>query len=102
MYGKRWLVCDGSPDLLFTENETNNQKLFRRTERHAVREGRNQQLCGERRNRRRESRTDRHQSCGSLPDSGRSWIECHPAFAIDRPGKPSSICGRPKSLERPS
>src|SRR5216684_6929318 len=28
MYGKRWLVCDGSPDLLFTENESNNQKLF--------------------------------------------------------------------------
>ena len=28
MYGKRWLVCDGSPDLLFTENESNNEKLF--------------------------------------------------------------------------
>ncbi len=27
-YGKRWLYCDGSPELLFTENETNNEKLF--------------------------------------------------------------------------
>ena len=28
MYGKRWLICDGSPELLFTENETNRQRLF--------------------------------------------------------------------------
>jgi len=28
MYGKRWLACEGSPDLLFTENETNAQRLF--------------------------------------------------------------------------
>jgi hypothetical protein len=27
-YGKRWLVCEGTPELLFTENESNNQKLF--------------------------------------------------------------------------
>jgi hypothetical protein len=27
-YGKRWLLCDGSPELLFTENESNSQKLF--------------------------------------------------------------------------
>jgi hypothetical protein len=27
-YGRRWLVCDGSPELLFTENETNAAKLF--------------------------------------------------------------------------
>jgi hypothetical protein len=27
-YGKRWLLCAGQPELLFTENETNNQKLF--------------------------------------------------------------------------
>ncbi len=27
-YGKRWLLCEGQPDLLFTENETNNQRLF--------------------------------------------------------------------------
>ena len=27
-YGKRWLLCEGRPELLFTENETNNQRLF--------------------------------------------------------------------------
>ena len=27
-YGKRWLLCAGQPDLLFTENETNFQRLF--------------------------------------------------------------------------
>ena len=27
-YGKRWFLCDGKPELLFTENETNYVKLF--------------------------------------------------------------------------
>jgi len=27
-YGKRWLLCEGEPELLFTENETNARKLF--------------------------------------------------------------------------
>lgn len=27
-YGKRWLLCAGQPDLLFTENETNYTRLF--------------------------------------------------------------------------
>ena len=27
-YGDRWLYCEGSPDLLFTRNETNKQRLF--------------------------------------------------------------------------
>ena len=27
-YGRRWLYCEGSPQLLFTENETNKSKLF--------------------------------------------------------------------------
>ncbi len=27
-YGKRWLVCEGSPELLFTENETNSKRLL--------------------------------------------------------------------------
>ena len=26
--GKRWLYCEGTPELLFTENETNTQRLF--------------------------------------------------------------------------
>jgi hypothetical protein len=28
VYGRRWLHCDGSPALLFTENETNSERLF--------------------------------------------------------------------------
>jgi hypothetical protein len=28
MYGKRWLLCEGAPELLFTENETNDDRLF--------------------------------------------------------------------------
>jgi hypothetical protein len=27
-YGQRWLVCEGAPGLLFTENETNDKRLF--------------------------------------------------------------------------
>ena len=27
-YGNRWLHCEGSPELLFTENETNARRLF--------------------------------------------------------------------------
>src|ERR1041385_1961241 len=27
-YGKRWLLADGKPELIFTENETNNARLF--------------------------------------------------------------------------
>ena len=27
-YGKRWLLCDGEPELLFTENETNYVRVF--------------------------------------------------------------------------
>jgi hypothetical protein len=31
-YGNRWLYYDGSPELLYTENETNNQRLFNAAE----------------------------------------------------------------------
>jgi len=27
-YGARWLTCDGAPELLFTENETNTRRVF--------------------------------------------------------------------------
>jgi Mannosylglycerate hydrolase MGH1-like glycoside hydrolase domain len=27
-YGKRWLIAEGSPEMLFTENETNSERLF--------------------------------------------------------------------------
>jgi len=28
MYGKRWLYCEGTPELVFTENETNVKRLY--------------------------------------------------------------------------
>jgi hypothetical protein len=28
VYGERWLYCEGTPEVLFTENETNSQKIF--------------------------------------------------------------------------
>ncbi len=28
MYGERWFTCEGEPELLFTNNETNNERLF--------------------------------------------------------------------------
>ena len=28
-YGKRWLLCAGTPELLFTENETNYEEIFK-------------------------------------------------------------------------
>ena len=33
--GKRWLYCEGSPELLFTENETNHKRLFGRENHYA-------------------------------------------------------------------
>ena len=27
-YGSRWLLCEGTPDMLFTENDTNTQRLY--------------------------------------------------------------------------
>ncbi|MCA9470917.1 MAG: glucosidase [Nitrospirales bacterium] len=27
-YGKRWLICDGNPELLFTENESNTEQIW--------------------------------------------------------------------------
>jgi hypothetical protein len=37
-YGKRWLLCAGHPDLLFTENETNMQRLYSRQNRSYVKD----------------------------------------------------------------
>ena len=44
-YGSRWLVCQEHPDLLFTENDTNSQRLFGVANRTALRQGWNQRLC---------------------------------------------------------
>jgi hypothetical protein len=46
-YGKRWLLCEGEPELLFTENETNVRKLFGAPNRTAwVKDGINDYVVG--------------------------------------------------------
>ncbi len=43
--GKRWLYCDGAPELLFTENDTNTQRLFNFTNgSHYVKDGINEYI----------------------------------------------------------
>ena len=42
--GERYLYCDGDAPLLFTENETNTQRIFGVPNRTPVRQGRHQQL----------------------------------------------------------
>jgi len=39
------LHCDGNPQLLFTENDTNNERIFGTPQPVALRQGRDQQLC---------------------------------------------------------
>ena len=42
--GERYLYCEGDAPLLFTENETNTQRIFGVPNRTPVRQGRHQQL----------------------------------------------------------
>ena len=42
--GERYLYCEGEAPLLFTENETNTQRIFGVPNRNSVRQGRHQQL----------------------------------------------------------
>ena len=65
-YGKRWLLAEGAPELLFTENETNTERLYRQTESSSLRKGRFPQLrCG-RKSRGGEPRTLGNKSGRSL------------------------------------
>ena len=43
-YGSRWLYCEGSPALLFTENDTNNQRIFDYENRLALRQRRDKRF----------------------------------------------------------
>ncbi len=65
--GDRWLYCDGAPPLLFTENETNTERLFDTPQREPVRQGRLPRVRRARESRRRQSGGSRHQGCRPLP-----------------------------------
>ena len=68
--GRYHLTCDGEPELLFTENETNVERLFGLAESHAVREGRVSRVRRERARGRGESRARGHQGGGALSPDG--------------------------------
>ena len=59
--GDRWLYCDGAPPLLFTENETNTERLFDMPNDEPLRQGRLSRVRRARERRRREPGGNRHQ-----------------------------------------
>ena len=65
-YGSRWLYCEGTPQLLFTENETNKSKLFNAENDSALRQRRHKRLHCARGKNSSESRTGRNQNVGPL------------------------------------
>ena len=64
--GKRWLHCEGSPELLFTENETNAQPSVWSRQPYSLRQGRHQRLHRAWRPGSGESRAFRHQGLRAL------------------------------------
>ncbi len=70
--GEYILCCEGEVPLLFTENETNHERLFPGTEeREPPRQGRHQRLRGTGQSGRGEPRKAGHQGRGALPAEGR-------------------------------
>ena len=57
--GERYLYCEGDVPLLFTENETNNERLFGTPNHSPLRQRRNQQLRSRRKSQRGQSRRKR-------------------------------------------
>ena len=65
-------TAGGAPELLFTENETNTERLFGIAQRHALREGRVPRVRRRGPRRSREPRASRHEGGGALsPDRAR-------------------------------
>ena len=65
--GERYLYCDGDAPLLFTENETNNERIFGTPNDTPLRQGRHQRLRRARPRRRGEPGQGRDQGRGALP-----------------------------------
>ena len=93
--GERYLYCEGDVPLLFTENETNNERLFGTAQRHSVRQRWNQQLRGPRKSQRGQSRENGNQICGALS------VECGCGTDRHRPSaaKRSGACGHRRSVQ---
>ncbi len=79
-----FLYCDADVPLLFTENETNNARLFGSDQRLTLREGRHPQLHRSRRRDRGKSGARRNEGGGPLPGYRRRREDAgHPAAADD-------------------
>ena len=79
--GRRWLYCEGKPQLLFTENDTNRWRLYGVPNQTAVRQGWHQRLCRARPHRRRQCRADGDQSRGLLSAGDDRRARDYPASA---------------------
>ena len=69
--GDRRLHCDGAPPLLFTENDTNTERLFGAPNAEPLRQGRLSRLRRAREHRRRQPGRCRYQGCRTLSSRGR-------------------------------
>ena len=88
LLGEFILSCEGEVPLLFTENETNNERLFPRAAQcEPVRQGRHQQLRRAGQPGRGEPWKARHQGCCALSTDGGSTPVSHGAAASDWPGR---------------
>ena len=87
--GKRWLHCEGSPELLFTENETNARAAVRSREPHALREGRHQRL-----------RRARHQRMRSIRSTPAQRPRLTTSSRLARARRQSSGCGLPTPISK--
>ncbi len=93
--GERFLYCEGDVPLLFTENETNNERIFGTPNASRLRERRDQQLCGQRESGRSQPRENGNQICGTLSvECGCGKDSHHPSAA-----KRSGACGHGRSLQ---
>ena len=94
------------PDLLFTENETNNERIFSSPNRSALRQGRDQRLHRPRPSRGGESEQDRDQGGGALSLDRRGGGIAGRAAAIDatwrRPRKDRRRMRRPAHSRKTS
>jgi hypothetical protein len=90
-YGRRWLCCAGAPELLFTENETNAERLWGGREPHALRQGWHQRLHRARARRRGLAGARRHQDGRALPGPRRLRRGGAGAAAPHGPAAPGAL-----------
>ena len=83
-YGSRWLYCEGRPELLFTENETNAQRLFGVANESAyVKDGINDYIVHGAKQAVNPA-ANRHQGRAHYRDDRRAWPDDRGAIASER------------------